>query len=149
MPKYILKRIVPKEALANYDISGDGTPDHVGLKYINVLAPMELPADLTADDLLGQLEGIYVDDEKVDQPERGMILYQDRRITIENIAEFAGETFPVGGQLLILVPYPGGLDPGPHKLRIDTVYQGQKNSSGVERELTQDRACLPVPDSIG
>ncbi len=145
VPKYIIKRIVPADALANYDVSGDGTPDHVGLKYVNVLAPMEIPQDATFEGLMDQLRGIYVDDTKIENVDQGQIWYDGKKYSKDNFNEMVGQTLPIGGQILILLPYSGGLQVGMHKLKIETSYEGQDSASEVERELAESRICLPSP----
>jgi len=146
VPKYILKRIVPMDAVANYDLDGDGTADHVGVKYVNVISPMQIPADIDPSYLLSQLKGIWLDGEKIENVESGLIIYEGKRYAIDNIQEAAGQTIPVGGSFLIMIQYPGGLSEGMHKIKLTTEYNSQESSTELEREIAADRACLPAPE---
>ncbi|GAB4315453.1 MAG: hypothetical protein Kow0069_17330 [Promethearchaeota archaeon] len=147
VPRYIMKRIVPMDALANYDTTGDGRPDHVGLTYVNLLAPLEIPQDLDPDDLISQLKEVAIDDAPLDREAvlAGQVWYEGEKFTLENLAAAAGRTVPIGGRLLILLPYPGGLPEGKHKVRLVTEYQGQQSVTEFEREVSADRLCLEAP----
>ncbi len=145
VPKYIIKRIVPPDALANYDLNGDKKADHVGCKYVNVLSPMAIPPDIDPEFLLKQLKGIWLDGKKVEGIREGAVIFEGKKYSLNNIKEAAGKTIPVGGVLLILIPVPGGLPVGMHKLKLVTEYNGQESANEVEREITADRACLPAP----
>ncbi|MHA1372107.1 MAG: hypothetical protein ACTSWN_17320 [Promethearchaeota archaeon] len=143
IPKYILKRIIPKDALKNVDINGDGNIDGVMLTYVNVLAPMKIEEDFDEDDLKKQFEDadILIDGKKQDI--NSMALYmRGRRITTQNIADLRGIEVPVGGKIFIYCPMPGGLDAGSHVLKIKTVYRDQVNEIELKRELADQPFSL-------
>ena len=136
VPKYIIKRIVPKDALKNIDLSGDGKIDGVILKYVNILAPLEFEADLDLDDLkkqLGDAEAkigdIQVDFKKV------TIIFGEERVTYDDMEKIRGRTLPVGSAIHLYYPHDGGLPDGPHKIYLKTIYQGQTNETELERNL--------------
>ncbi len=103
IPKYILKRMIPKDA-----VSIDG--DDIVVAMTNVISPISI--DEIPEDVLNYLE-VKVDGDIVisgDQPEAGKSLrikWEDKTFTLDNIDEAIGETLPVGGKMTIMFKNPG------------------------------------------
>ena len=131
-----MKRIVPKDALKNIDLSGDGKIDGVILKYVNVLAPLEFEKELDLDDLKKQLADaeakigdLAVDFKKV------TIIFGEERVTYDDMEKIRGRTVPVGSAIFLYYPVDGGIPEGSHKIYLKTVYQGQANETELQRDL--------------
>ncbi len=108
IPKYILKRMIPKDA-----VKIDG--DDVVIDATNVISPISI--DEIPDDVLNYLE-VQVDGEVVlsgDKPElaKGLkLMFDEKAFTMDNIQDAVGETLPVGGKLKIIFPNSLGLAAG-------------------------------------
>ena len=144
IPKYIIKRIVPADALFNIDLNGDGKVDGTAVKYVNVVTPMTIPADTDVESIKKEFVGAWIDSEKYPL-EKLMLIYEGKKYTLDNVKNILGLTVPVGGILYIVALKAGGTPVGMHKIKICTQYKDQKNEYGVERELTEDRKCVKFP----
>ncbi len=136
IPKYIIKRIIPADALKNVDMDGKGKVDGFALKYVNVLAPMQIEKDFDVEDLKKQLfdAELRVDQNSLDV-KKGAIFAIGKKITLENIADLGGLSLPVGGHLFIYFPQAGGLGAGKHTLIMKTKYKERAEETVLEREL--------------
>ncbi|MHA1819886.1 MAG: hypothetical protein ACTSU2_16090 [Promethearchaeota archaeon] len=98
IPKYILKRMLPKDCI-------EATDDGFLIKMVNVISPItveEIP-----DNVIDYLE-VKIDDTPVsDEVKKGIKIKNDEgmEVGIENMADAIGVTIPVGGHLTIFVPY--------------------------------------------
>lgn len=98
IPKYILKRMIPQDAMK----AAEGG---VEITLTNVISPLsvdEIPAGI---DPLEYLE-VKMDGEEISAEElKGLKLtFEDTTIGIDNIEDALGKTIPVGGQLKIFFP---------------------------------------------
>ncbi len=136
VPKYIIKRMVPGDALKNVDTGGRGKPDGFTLKYVNVLAPMTIESNFNVEDIKKQLfdAEIKIDDTPLDV-KSGAIFVAGKKITIDNIADLGGTSIPVGGHLFIFFPKEGGLSGGKHVLFLKTKYMERVEETILERDL--------------
>jgi len=137
VPKYIIKRMVPPDALKNVDTDGKGKVDGFALKYVNVLAPMKIEKNLDVEDLKKQLfdADLEMDGKKLDV-KKAAICATGKKFTIENIADIGGMELPVGGCLYIYYPLPGGLAAGKHVLHLKTKYKERVDETTLERDLS-------------
>ena len=96
IPKYILKRMLPKDCLV-------GTDDGVKINLLNVISPISI--DEIPDNVIDYID-VMVDGESVGQDIlKGLkITFEDLTVGIDNIADALGKTVPVGGSLVIAVP---------------------------------------------
>ncbi|MBD3352737.1 MAG: hypothetical protein GF364_14715 [Candidatus Lokiarchaeota archaeon] len=145
VPKYILKRVVPKDGLFNIDVSGDGNIDGFAIKYVNVLTPIELPENMQADDLKDQFVGAWIDEEKYTL-EQLNLHYNGKTYSLNDIDSLMGTTIPVGGIVYILANKSGGLHAGKHIIKLATQYQGTENKYELKRDLYKDGKCQPLPE---
>lgn len=136
VPKYILKRIVPKDALKNIDLSGDGKIDGIILKYVNVLAPMEFEENLDLNDLKKQLDDAQAKIGDLDIDFKNVtIIFGEERVTYDEMEKIRGRTVPVGAAIYLYYPNEGGLPDGSYKIYLRTVYQGNVSETELERNL--------------
>jgi hypothetical protein len=138
VPKYIIKRIVPNNAVANLDLNNDKKVDAVGVKYINVLTPMELPADLDIESLKKEFVCVSIDGKEYKDLNDLMLFFEGELLTLKDINKLKGKTLPVGAKVVIVIKLPGGLQAGMHKFGIKTQYKEQTNFNEVEREVTAE-----------
>ncbi|MBN2153176.1 MAG: hypothetical protein JW839_17110 [Candidatus Lokiarchaeota archaeon] len=136
VPKYIIKRMVPADALKNVDMDGKGSVDGFALKYVNVLAPLQIEKDFDVEDLKKQLfdAEVRVDGSALDV-KRGAIFAVGKKITLDNIADLGGISLPVGGHLFIYFPQAGGLGAGKHTLVLTTKYMERVEETVLERDM--------------
>jgi hypothetical protein len=144
IPKYIIKRIVPSDALFNIDLNGDGKVEGTAVKYVNVVTPLMIPADTDVEAIKKEFVGAWIDNEKYPL-EKLMLIYEGKKYTLDNVKNILGLTVPIGGILYIVALKSGGSTVGMHKVKIVTQYKDQKNENEVERELTADRKCVKFP----
>ncbi|MFX0101759.1 MAG: hypothetical protein ACFFCS_19500 [Candidatus Hodarchaeota archaeon] len=159
IPKYILKRMVPKDAFMNIDKSGDGKPDAFGFYIVNVISPLAIPAEIPSSpeelaklagvDDLNSLLSILVDGEELDFDFNKLELrYEDKGVTFATLADAAGVTIPVGGKIVAIYDYPGGLSVGEHEITIKYGVAGSEGEIGVKRELLEEKACVKYPPEV-
>jgi hypothetical protein len=135
VPKYILKRIVPKNGVANLDLSGDGKTDAIGVKYVNIISPLEIPADSSAADILAQFKGVNIDDEWFTDPAKLKLWFDGEILTLNDFDKIAGKTLPVGGMIVIIMEKDGGVPAGKHEFGMKTEYNGQESHNKLTREV--------------
>lgn len=96
IPKYILKRMLPKDCVK-------ATDDGIEITFLNVISPItieEIPDD-AIDYLVVSVDG----NEITDDQKNGIQIEMDGELaTIDNIKNYIGRTIPVGGKLKINVP---------------------------------------------
>jgi hypothetical protein len=159
IPKYILKRMVPADSFFNVCKETPGTPDAFGFYIINVISPLAIPADVPSDpaelaklagvDDLSSLLKITMDGEEIPfDIEKLELRYEDKSVRLSNLADAAGVTVPVGGKIVAIYDYPGGLSVGKHTLKVTYNVGGSTGEIEVERELTEDRACMDYPPVV-
>lgn len=105
IPKYILKRMIPVDALKAVDGGAE-------LTFINVISPLtldEIPADVT--EKIDEYVEITVDGTPLTKAEMEKISIRavaeglpEKSFTLANAKEIEGFTIPVGGKLFITVP---------------------------------------------
>src|SRR5271157_1312184 len=104
IPKYILKRLIPEDALKIVD-------DKIEITFINVISPIQI-TDIPEGDL-SQYVDIAIDGKYFEGSEKSDFIsqielhYEDKVVTLENVRDFDGLTLPVGGQIHVLCPNPG------------------------------------------
>ena len=98
IPKYILKRMCPKDAVTKNE---DGT---ITLSLVNVISPIAIE-EIPDDDLMDYLE-VKIDGEAVDKEAlRQMTVdFQGNTYKIEDIKTLVGTTIPVGEKLAFTIP---------------------------------------------
>ncbi|MHA1700096.1 MAG: hypothetical protein ACTSWN_14740 [Promethearchaeota archaeon] len=159
IPKYILKRMVPKNSFFNVDKTGDGKPDAFGFYIINVISPLSIPAEVPSDpdelaklagvDDLNSLLNVTVDGEDIGFDFKKLELrHEDKSVRLDKLADAAGVTVPVGGKIVVIYDYPGGLPVGEHEITIKYGVAGSEGEISVKRELTEDRSCISYPPDI-
>ncbi len=141
IPTYIVKRILPVDAVSNVDTTGDGTPDHIQVVAYNVMLPISV-AELNSWDLkLEDAGDMYVDDTRID-PASIRCYYEGKEYSIKNFYEELNLVIPIGGRSKILIPWPGGLPMGTHTFRVKYEWQEFSGDVKLDREITEDRLCL-------
>ncbi|MFX0098838.1 MAG: hypothetical protein ACFFCS_04595 [Candidatus Hodarchaeota archaeon] len=119
IPKYILKRMIPKDAVSNTDYGWV-------VKLTNVISPLsvdEIP------DNVASLFTISVDDNELDVNNLALA-YEDKEVTMENPSAALGVTVPVGG--VIEIRYKGDkLSAGKHSFKLEIQASG---GMGIEFE---------------
>ena len=142
VPKYIIKRIIPKDAVVNLDMNGDGKADAVGVKYVNVISPLEIPANISKQELLSQFVSVNIDSEIYTDFTKLRLWFDNEVFSFGDIDKLLGKTLPVGGFVIIIVDKPGGISAGMHKFGMKTQYNNQENYNEVEREVSADVKTL-------
>ncbi|MHA1372579.1 MAG: hypothetical protein ACTSRA_23020, partial [Promethearchaeota archaeon] len=105
IPKYILKRMVPKNSFFTVDKTGDGKVDAIGFYIVNVISPLSIPADvpstpgelakLTGVDDLNSLISVILDGVDLGFDfEKLELTYQDKSVKLANLSDAAGLTIP-------------------------------------------------------
>jgi len=97
IPKYILKRMIPKDAIKALDDGG------VEIKMINVISPItidEVPDNLL-DYIEAKLDGNEVSKDLIAKTE---LEFENDKYQLSNAKEALGKTIPVGGNLIIRIP---------------------------------------------
>ena len=96
IPKYILKRMLPKNCIV-------GTDDGFAINLVNVISPIAI--DEIPDNVVDYID-VTINGESVGQDIlKGLtITFDDITVGLNNIAEALGKTVPVGGKLVIKVP---------------------------------------------
>jgi len=159
IPKYILKRMVPENALFNTCKETPGVPDAFGFYFINVLAPLTIPSDLpnTPEELarmaevddLSNLFNLTVDGQDIGFDINKLEMrVEDTSVTLANVTAAAGLMIPVGGKVIIMHDYPGGLSVGEHEITVKINIGGSLQEISIKRELNEDRAALPYPPEM-
>lgn len=159
IPKYILKRMVPADALFCVDKNGDGKADAIGFYIINVISPISIPADVPTDpkelaklagvDSLNSLIKVTIDGKDIGFDFAKLELrHEDKSVKISNLKDAAGVTVPVGGKLVVIYDWPGGMPAGEHEISIKYGVAGSEGEIAVTRELQADRACLKYPPVV-
>ena len=158
IPKYILKRMVPKDSFMNIDTTGDGKADAFGFYIVNVISPLAIPAEVPSDpaelaklagvDDINSLLTVTVDGEDIGFEFKNLELrYEDKSVTIDTLADAAGVTVPVGGKLIAI--YKGRtLSPGEHEVSIKYGVAGSEGEIAVKRELKEEKACVAYPPTV-
>lgn len=142
VPKYIVKRILPMDALSNVDVSGDGTADHVQFVAYNVMLPISV-SEMSAWGLdLEKAGTLYIDGEELD-PAKVLAYYDGQKYSLATFYENVDLVIPIGGRAKILYPWPGGLSLGEHTLRCAYEWDQFVGDITVTREITENRACVP------
>lgn len=159
IPKYIIKRMVPEDSFFNTCKNTPGEPDAFGFYIVNVLSPLSIPADIPSDpqelaklagvDDISQLISVNLDGQDLDFDINKLELrYEDKSVMLTNLADAAGITIPVGGKLIIIYEYPGGLSVGEHELTVKINIGGSPQEITAKRELKEERAALEYPPSV-
>lgn len=96
VPKYILKRMLPKNCVKKVD-------NGINIEFLNVISPITI--EEIPDNALDYLE-VNIDGNAVDAAvkEKIEIGFEEEKATIENLKDFIGRTIPVGGKLNIFIP---------------------------------------------
>lgn len=96
IPKYILKRMLPKDCVKSVE-------GGIEITFLNVISPItieEIP-DNALDYLVVSIDG----EEISDDAKKGIEIEMDgETATVDNLKEYIGRTIPVGGKLQINVP---------------------------------------------
>lgn len=122
IPKYILKRMIPKDAVQNTDYGWK-----VSIK--NVISPLSV--DEVPDNVM-DLFTITVDGNDMDKKSFSLA-YEDKEVTFENPESALGVTVPVGG--VIELRFKGDkLEAGSHSFKLE-VAAGGDMSIEFEREV--------------
>ncbi|MBD3352778.1 MAG: hypothetical protein GF364_14920 [Candidatus Lokiarchaeota archaeon] len=99
IPKYILKRMLPKDGIVR-------VPDGIELNLINVLSPLSI--DEIPEDYLEYLDylKVLIDGEPISNDVKvGIeIKFEGEIYGKDNLKDAIGKTIPVGGKLTIFVP---------------------------------------------
>ncbi|MBD3186580.1 hypothetical protein GF325_07125 [Candidatus Bathyarchaeota archaeon] len=98
IPKYIMKRMFPKDAVKK--INGG-----LEITMINVISPLsvdEVPDDVE-NYIEASIDGKPVDKEALKENLK-ITVDEDKSFTYKNAKEFAGYVIPVGGKIKIFVP---------------------------------------------
>ena len=131
IPKYLLKRLVPKDALRMDTVNGIRC---AVLAVKNVISPLEVPAEipqLPKD--LNEFVRFSIDGEQGDITKL-MIRAHGKIVTLNNLNDAAGETVDVG-EILELC-YPKELTPGEHTVKVEINQNGNWTAIEVTRELS-------------
>ncbi|MHA1732833.1 MAG: hypothetical protein ACTSU5_12880 [Promethearchaeota archaeon] len=122
IPKYILKRMVPMDAVK-------ATDNGFVIEVTNVISPLsvdEIPDDLS------NLISFKVDGKEL-PVEKFKLKHEDTVVDIMNPQSALGVTVPVGGKIEII--YEGGkLEPGTHEFEVN-IQADSPVSIKLEREL--------------
>ncbi len=106
IPKYILKRMVPKNSFFTVDKNGDGKGDAIGFYIINVLSPLTIPSEIPSDPKeLAKLAGVDDLNKLITVTLNGVdigfdfkkleLRHEDKSARLDNLAAAAGITIPV------------------------------------------------------
>ncbi len=104
IPKYILKRMVPDNAVKV-------VANNIEITIVNVISPLTIE-DIPEGDL-AQYVDIALDGKwyeglaKQDFVNKIELRYEDKAVTLKNVRQFSGLTLPVGAQIKLVVPNPG------------------------------------------
>ena len=99
IPKYILKRMFPKDAVKK--VEGGG----VEITMVNVISPLsvdEVPEDVE-NYIDGAIDGKAIDKAAMKEKLR-FTVNDEKTFTYANAQEFAGYVIPVGGKIKIFLP---------------------------------------------
>lgn len=127
IPKYILKRMLPKDCVKAV---GDGG---VEITMVNVISPISI--DEVPENVLDYVE-VKIDDEPLpkDKMANIEIKFDDDVYTLNNAQDALGKTIPVGGKLTITVPEVGLKAGDKHKVDV-TIKTDNPINIGVERKV--------------
>ena len=122
VPKYILKRMIPADAVKNTDYGWM-------VSITNVISPLSV--DEVPDNVI-DLFKITVDGNTLDNKNLSLA-YEDKEVTFENPQAALGVTVPVGG--ILELRYKGDkLSPGMHSFKLE-VAAGGDMSIEFDREV--------------
>ncbi len=104
IPKYILKRLIPDNAVKIVN-------NKIEITAVNVISPLTIE-DIPEGDLAQYvdiaLDGKWFEGQaKSDYVNAIELRYEDKVVTLKNVRGFSGLTLPVGGQLKLVAPNPG------------------------------------------
>jgi hypothetical protein len=104
IPKYILKRMLPKECVK---LEGDT----VHVEMVNVISPLSI--DEIPDNYLSYLS-VKIDDKEMPEDKKSGIKigFEDKIFTTSNIKDAVGVTLAVGGKLNVFFPNFAGVNKG-------------------------------------
>ncbi|HMF34665.1 MAG TPA: hypothetical protein VKK79_24800 [Candidatus Lokiarchaeia archaeon] len=122
IPKYILKRMVPPDAVKNTD-------DGWEVEVTNVISP--LTVDEIPDNVM-DLVSFKIDGEEMDKSTMAL-RYEDKTVSVDNPQDALGVTIPVGGKVYI-VHKGDQLPAGMHKFEVSVKADNPINIE-VEREV--------------
>jgi hypothetical protein len=114
IPKYILKRMIPQDA-----VKIDG--DNIIVEMTNVISPISI--DEAPDNVLDYFElkidgNIHIDGTKPDEGKHLKVEWEGKIFTIDNFKEAVGLTLPVGGKLKFIFRNPNLKSGGTHKFNV-------------------------------
>ncbi len=131
IPKYILKRMVPEDAVKN-------TAKGWEIEVTNVISP--LTVDQIPDNVM-DLFSFKVDGKDMDKNKMSL-RYEDKVVSMKNPKDALGVTIPVGGKIYIVAedaPLPAGM----HSFEINIQIDNPINIS-IEREVKGGAAAAPA-----
>ncbi len=131
IPKYILKRMVPDDAVKN-------TATGWEIEVTNVISP--LTVDQIPDNVM-DLFSFKVDEKEMDKNKMSL-RYEDKVVSMKNPKDALGVTIPVGGKIHIVAedkPLPAGM----HKFEINIQIDNPINIA-LEREVKGGAAAAPA-----
>ncbi len=104
IPKYILKRMVPDNAVKI-------VANNIEITIVNVISPLTIE-DIPEGDLSQYvdiaLDGKWYEGQaKQDFVSKIELRYEDKAVTLKNVRQFSGLTLPVGAQIKLVTPNPG------------------------------------------
>lgn len=146
--KVLIKKIFPpKDCVFTVDLNGDGSPDALLIRALNVVFPFEIPENITLDKLngkdikegninVGSILEIYLDGEKIDLSNQAIDneLIQEHFLLIHNDEQFSfldifggklsGRSIALGDQIDILLKMDKShferLKEGSHSFKIES-----------------------------
>ncbi|MHA1820680.1 MAG: hypothetical protein ACTSU2_05830 [Promethearchaeota archaeon] len=97
IPKYILKRMFPKDCVKKVD-------NGVEIKMINVISPLSIDEGIP-DDPWNYIDAI-IDGKPLDEDKKKKITlkFEGKEYVVEKAKEFEGVVIPVGGSVIIFIP---------------------------------------------
>lgn len=128
IPKYILKRMIPKEGVRK-------VPEGVMIEVINVISPISID-EIPNDDLMNYVE-VLIDGKLVDKEivRKTKLIAQGKTYGVEDLKSLVGTTIPVGEKINILFPL--DLAPGKEYDVTVTIKQNNPITINVQRELLE------------
>lgn len=114
IPKYILKRMIPQDAVKIEN-------DEIVVEMTNVISPISI--DEVPENVLEYIElkvdgNVIVDGSKPEMGKTLKITWEDKVFTIDNFKSAVGMTLPVGGKLKIAFKNPGLASGSTHKFEV-------------------------------
>ncbi len=126
IPKYILKRMIPKEGVRKVE-------GGVNIEVINVISPISID-EIPSDDLMNYVE-VSVDGKMVEKEivRKTKLIYQGKTYGVEDLRKLIGTTIPVGDKINIFIPL--DLAPGKEYDVSVTIKTNNPITIQVQREL--------------